>query len=338
MNYFSFNLSDFVFVWWGLLFEALPFVALGALISGIVEQCLSRATVARLFPRRRSVGILASAGLGLLLPMCECGVVPIVRRLLRKGVPVSCGIAYLLASPIVNPLVILSTYVAFRGREGWLMVGLRVGLGYLIAVTVAVLVWKLLGEKGLLRDEVAAENGESDRAQSAASAERDHGHMHEHVHEHVHEYENEPRAGGFSLVARILGVAASDFIVIGGTLAVGAAVAALINSGFSRASLAVWAENPWLAVPGMMALAIALNLCSEADAFVAASFYAFPLAAKVAFLVLGPMVDIKLALVYCTVFRPRAVVAILGLATLLVLVSCLTMPWWLPWLDVAAWW
>jgi uncharacterized membrane protein YraQ (UPF0718 family) len=114
---------------------------------------------------------------------------------------------------------------------------------------------------------------------------------------------------------------------------VGAAIAAAINSGFSRQTVAPLADHPLLAVPGMMGLAVVLNLCSEADAFVAASFNAFPLAAKLAFLVLGPMVDVKLILMYSAVFRPRAALTIMGLVVLLVLVSCLAAPLWLPLTD-----
>ncbi|MBM3888677.1 MAG: hypothetical protein FJ388_06075, partial [Verrucomicrobia bacterium] len=101
-------------------------------------------------------------------------------------------------------------------------------------------------------------------------------------------------------------------------------------SGFSRAAMEPFASNPWTAVTGMMGLAVALNLCSEADAFVAASFYAFPLAAKLAFLVLGPMLDVKLLVMYSAVFRPRAIVAISGLVALLVLLIGVTGYVWLP--------
>lgn len=290
MSAFSFNLSDFVFVWWGLLYEAIPFVAVGALLAGFVERCLSRETIARFFPTNRWLGLAASACLGLLFPMCECGVVPVVRRLLAKGVPVSCGIAYLLASPIVNPLVILSTLLAFRGRDAWAVAGLRTGAGYLIAVLVGLAVWKWFDE---------------DRIVLPARAD-------EHHHEHHHHH------GRGGVIRDVLAIAAGDFLQIGATLVLGAAIAAAINSGFSRDTMAPLAENPWTAVSGMMVLAVALNLCSEADAFVAASFYAFPAAAKLAFLVLGPMFDLKLLVMYTALFRPRAIAAICGLVILLV--------------------
>ena len=299
MRAYSFNLSDFVFVWWGLLYEALPFLALGALLSGIVERCVSRETVARFFPRNRWLGIGASALLGLVFPMCECGVVPVVRRLLLKGVPVSCGIAYMLASPIINPLVIASTVLAFRNAGGWAVAGLRVAGGFVIAALVAIAVWKLLGEENVLR----AGNGNE-------------GHEHRERRGHA--------------VRDVLDIAAGDFMLIGATLVVGGGIAALINSGFSRAAMEPFANNPLTAVSGMMGLAVALNLCSEADAFVAASFYAFPLAAKLAFLVLGPMLDVKLMLMYSTVFRPRAIVMISGTVAALVFVFGVTGYVWIP--------
>ena len=125
-------------------------------------------------------------------------------------------------------------------------------------------------------------------------------------------------------------------MVIGATLVVGAALAALINSGFSRAAMEPFAQNPWAAVTGMSALAVGLNLCSEADAFIARSFLAFPLAAKLAFLVLGPMVDLKLIAMYTTVFRPKAIIVITGLTTLLIFVLCVTGYVWIPFITALA--
>jgi uncharacterized protein len=308
MSGFTFNLSDFVLTWWGLLHEAIPFVAVGALLSGFLEVCVSRETVTRLFPKHRVVGILASACVGLLFPMCECGIVPVVRRLVRKGVPVSCAVTYMLASPVINPLVIASTVVAFGRQGAWTVVGLRLGLAYLVATAVGVFVWRVLGEQRVLLAGFSDDN-----------------------HQH-----NAPGRRAWRVVGDLLSTAASDFLQIGVTLVIGAGIAALINSGFSRTSMEPFAGNPFAAVTGMAIMAIALNLCSEADAFVAASFYAFPLASKMAFLVLGPMVDIKLLLMYTTMFRPRAIVAISGVTIILIWLLCVTGYAWMPALGIDA--
>ena len=106
---FSFNLSDFTLVWLSLLYEALPFVALGSLLSGFVEVFVSREAVARFLPRNPVAATVVAAFAGVAVPMCECGIVPVVRRLIRKGVPAGAGVAYMLAAPIVHPLVIVRT-------------------------------------------------------------------------------------------------------------------------------------------------------------------------------------------------------------------------------------
>lgn len=300
MTDFSFNLSDFVWVGWGLLYEAFPFVVVGAILSGLLECCVSSETVARLFPKNRVLGIALSACIGLLFPMCECGIVPIVRRLVLKGVPVSCAVTYLLASPIINPLVILSTWVAFRGKGALVITGLRVGLAYVVAVVVGSAVWKLLGEKNALRAELKKSS------------------------------HNRQRPSWGLMPVEVFVHASQDFLVIGATLVVGAAAAALINSSISPAAMEPFASNPFAAVAGMSVLAVVLNLCSEADAFVAASFVAFPMFAKLAFLVLGPMVDLKLIAMYTTVFRPKAIFVITGWVTLLIFVFCVTGFVWMP--------
>jgi uncharacterized protein len=305
MSSYSFNLSDFTFVWWGLLYEAMPFVVVGTLLSGFVERCVSRETVARLFPKNRVLGIAASACLGLIFPMCECGIVPVVRRLIRKGVPVSCGVTYMLASPIINPLVIISTLVAFRGRGALMVTGLRVGMGYAVAVAVGLIIWKVLGERSIVLDRHLA-------AGEDAADEMKH-------------------RGG--VVGDTLLLAAGDFLEIGATLVVGTALAALVNSGFHRAAMEPFAANRFSAVGSMSGLAFGLNLCSEADAFVAASFYAFPLSAKMAFLVLGPMLDVKLIVMFTTLFKWRGIIAISVLTTTLVFILCVTGYEWIPMLS-----
>jgi len=303
MSRFSFDLSDFVLVWWGLLYEAMPFVALGALLSGFVERCLSRETVLRVLPRSRLLGLAASGLLGLVFPMCECGIVPVVRRLVRKGVPVSCAVTYMLAAPIVNPLVLASTFVAFGAQGGWRVAALRGAMGWVVAVTIGLVVWRVLGERSILLG-------------GSAPPDADDAHAHS------------PGLGG--ALRDILTHAARDFLEIGATLVVGAGIAALVNSGFHRSAMEPFARSPVTAVGSMSLLAIALNLCSEADAFVAVSFYAFPLPAKMAFLVLGPMLDVKLLAMYTTVFRPRAIVAISGLVFAVIFLLCVSAYRWMP--------
>ena len=100
-----------------ILLEAMPFIVLGAVVAGLLEELLPQKLITRILPRSRFLSIAIGGLLGLLFPMCECGIIPVMRRLLRKGLPVSCCTAYLLAGPIINVVVMLSTYLAFDGQE-----------------------------------------------------------------------------------------------------------------------------------------------------------------------------------------------------------------------------
>jgi uncharacterized membrane protein YraQ (UPF0718 family) len=116
MRWFAFSWQNFWFSFLALVFEGVPFILLGSLISGIIGSFVPARVITGLLPKRRFPAILVSGLLGVIFPVCDCGTVPIVRRILKKGVPLSCGITYMLASPIVNPLVIFSTIIAFQGQ------------------------------------------------------------------------------------------------------------------------------------------------------------------------------------------------------------------------------
>ena len=135
------TILDFLISFSAVLWEAMPFIVLGALVAGILEEFLPQEFITKLLPKSVVPAVMIGAVLGLLFPMCECGIVVVMRRLLRKGLPLSCCIAYMLAGPIINLVVIFSTWVAFRDHKiGPEMVGMRVGLGFVIACTTALVV------------------------------------------------------------------------------------------------------------------------------------------------------------------------------------------------------
>ena len=116
MSWFTFTWQNFLFSFLGLAFEGLPFVLIGSFISGGIAVFVPSRLITRLLPKNRVLATLVNGLLGLIFPVCECGIVPIIRRLISKGLPVSYGITFMLASPIVNPIVAFSTFVAFRGQ------------------------------------------------------------------------------------------------------------------------------------------------------------------------------------------------------------------------------
>jgi uncharacterized membrane protein YraQ (UPF0718 family) len=140
------DIQDFVITFTSIVWEAMPFIVLGAVIAGVLEELLPQQVIGRLVPRYALGAVVVGGLLGLVFPMCECGIVVVMRRLLRKGLPLSCCIAYMLAGPIVNVVVMLSTFVAFGGlkaelqQQAWTMVGLRAGMGFLIACVTGLVV------------------------------------------------------------------------------------------------------------------------------------------------------------------------------------------------------
>ncbi len=310
------NFQQALLVFTSIVYEALPFILLGALVAGLLEELLPPRLLLRVLPKSRFVGILVGALLGLIFPMCECGIVPVMRRLLRKGLPLSTSTAYLLAGPVINPVVLMSTYVAFSGMEetldsggklayqmgGPTMMVFRAVLAYGVAVGASLVVdflWRRYGSEKLL----------------TASAMPDRN------------LEKTLQGRDLSFKARLDRITATvlhDFVDITTFLVLGSGLAATVRFFLTHETIASWTDSHIvLAISLMMGLAILLCLCSEADAFVAASFVKMAPTAKLAFLVLGPMCDFKLMALYTRVFKPKLIVCIFGTVILLVFLGSL---------------
>ena len=301
MSWFQFSFPDFCYAFISILLEGVPFVLLGTLLSGLIDQFLPAKFLYRILPKNRGASILVSGLVGLVLPMCECGIVPVIRRLIRKGLSIPSAVTYMLSAPIVNPIVAVSTFMAFKGQSALEMTSLRLGLGYLIAVGVGFVVLRLKPET-ILRESALPDAEETDR----------HSH-HEHEHEHEHEH-----APGLATRLRLaLAAAVTDFLDVIVFFVLGAMIAATFNTAVDQTVILPLALDTTLATFALMGLAGILTLCSTSDAFVAATLTAFPPVAKLAFLVFGPMMDVKLAFIYSALFRKRFVI---GLAVALFLV------------------
>jgi hypothetical protein len=316
-------LEDFAFAFLSILFEGAPFILLGTLISGFIDIYLPAGTMDRLLPKRRFPAILVAGLLGGILPVCECAVVPVIRRLVKKGLPVSCALTYMLAAPIVNPITALSTWKAFKGPEipfgpdltfsaSLVMTVSRLGLGFLVAVAVGLIVSRIPMVK-LLRQRLV---------ESLSKPEQRHaqGHGHEHGsgccgHEHRHEHHHHHHEDDNRLVAAFRS-AMRDFVDVGVYFTIGVAITALFNTGIAPGAewLDSLAKNEIAAPAALMGLAFVLSLCSTSDAFIAATLDKFTYGAKLAFLVFGPMLDVKLLFLYQTVLRRRFIIQLaLGL-------------------------
>ncbi len=289
-----------------IVLEALPFMLLGALVGGLIEAFVSRERMTALLPRHPLATLCTAAALGLIFPVCECAVVPVVRRLLGKGLPFSAAIAYLLAGPVVNPIVAASTALAY-GFD-WRVTAARLGMAYLIAIAVAWIMGRLFPDRTALRpglDNIPLAPCSCGCADGPLL--RPFSEITDAVRRPtlLHRLEQAARHG------------AADFLGTAHYLIIGAFIAALAQTFVNRSLLLDFTSAPFVAVPLMSGLAVALNLCSEADAFIAASFRGLvPISAQLAFMLTGPMFDLKLLLMYQTIFRKQPI-AVLGALVLI---------------------
>jgi len=305
MNWFSFNFHDISFSFLSILFEGIPFLLLGSILSGIVDSFVPAKTITRFLPKNENIAIPVCGLLGLIFPMCECGSVMVVRRLIKKGLPVSYAATYMLAAPIVNPVVALSTFAAFNRQSPWVMTSLRLTLGFLISVAVGYLI-RLVPPAALLQksvfDSIPGRRRTAFRMSTGALP-GDGGDLQGTM--------DEPDGSFRRKVLGAVRSAASDFLDVAFLLVIGAATASVFNTAVKQAVILPLATNPALSTCMMMVLAFMLALCSTSDAFIAASFVAFPFVSKLAFLVFGAMFDIKLYFLYGLVFKRRYVIALL---------------------------
>lgn len=293
-GWLSGRFPTFVTIFLGIFIEAVPFLTAGAIVSGFIEVFISKQALDRIIPRNPIAGSLMGSLLGFVLPVCECGVVPVTRRLYQKGLPLSVGISFLLAAPVINPIVFASTYAAF----GWgpMLIG-RFAFTILIAFLIGLIFYFAQPEEVLL-----PETPESVLLPDSAYAD----------------------AQGGGRVWQALAIAGDDFTDMGRYLIIGSMLAAGMQTIVPQSTLLAIGSDAFLSVVAMMTLAFVLSLCSTVDAFVALSFITtFSPAAILGFLVFGPMVDIKSALMFLSVFRRRAVFYLILLPMAMTLVIAL---------------
>jgi uncharacterized membrane protein YraQ (UPF0718 family) len=270
--------------------QAMPFLVLGVGVSAAVAALVPAGFLPRLLPDRAELSVPVAAVAGAALPGCECGSVPIARRLVRHGVAPAAALTFLLSAPAINPVVLVATAVAFPGKPE--VVAARL-LASMLAAIVVGLLWTRLGRDDLL-----------------ARARRGHSH-------------DGPRLTVLTATAQ------HDLLQAGGFLIVGAATAATLQTAVPRDILDAVAGSGPLAVLALAALAVVMAICSEADAFVAASLTQFSLSSRLAFMVVGPMVDVKLIALQAGTFGSRFALRFAPLTLAAAVASSVLVGWWL---------
>jgi len=323
--------NTFVTVLLSIFLEAVPFLLAGSLMSGLIHVFVDQELLFRIVPRHPLLGSFLGAVAGLVFPVCECGVIPVTRRLYQKGLPLSPGIAFILAAPIINPIVIASTYTAL----GWgPMLWYRLSLSFLIASIIGYL-FSYAAAEDILIDEVGSSKEVSEDLFAPAST-IDPVRVHfpetgDNSHGGVCCVNKHASHAGISFKERLydaLAIAGDDFLDMLRYLLAGAIVAAGMQTLIPQSVLMTFNTNAALSVLTMMLLAFLLSVCSTADAFLALAFTkSFTLPSVLAFLVFGPMIDMKSLLMLLRIFRPRSVFYLVLLAGMMVLTvtTCLNL-------------
>lgn len=286
-----------------IVIEALPFVLLGCLISGALQVFLTPERVKRWLPDNCFLSILTGSVLGFFFPSCECGIVPIVHQFVKKGVPVHTAFAFMLTAPIINPIVIFSTFIAFG--NSWEMAGWRMVGSFVVALIIGI--WLAYFQK---------ESVLKTKIQQTI----DHNHHHNHHHDHTHgtNKHEEVKIGRIKQLSQqtghVLTHSIDEFFDTGRYLIVGGLIAASMQTYLPTRVMLTLGSTKLLAIIIMLLLAFTMSLCSEADAFIGSSLLSlFGTAPVVAFLVFGPMVDIKNLLMMKRYFNGRFILMLIGL-------------------------
>ncbi|PPB08266.1 permease [Brevibacillus laterosporus] len=293
---YSPQLLDVKTLFFSILLEAIPFVLIGVFFSALLQTFVSDETVRKWTPRHPLIAIPFATMLGFIFPICECAIVPIVRRLIHKGMPVYVGMIFLLAGPIVNPVVMAATYTAFPTEPQ--MVLYRTLFAFIVAAVVGIILFFTQKTTPLKL-----------------------GSEYEITHEQQHLHKQTKKLSSTCTHA------VDEFFDMGKFLIFGALISAIIQVYVARDDLIFFADTPLYANLTMMGLGFIFSLCSEADAFIAASFSnTFSKGSLLAFMVFGPMIDLKNTLLLLSVFRIGFVAKFICLVTLSVLLLTLFYP------------
>lgn len=265
--------------------QALPFLVLGVLLSGAIAAFVPSRVLRKVMPRKEGVAVGVAGLAGAALPACECAAVPVARRLIGQGVAPAAALTFLLAAPAINPVVLVATAVAFPAEPRMVLARF---VGSLATAMVMGWLWARWGKLEWMTERALRR---------------------------LPDAEGRGRWTVFAETAR------ADLVDAGGFLVLGALIAAAMNVLIPPGWFAVLGEEIVLGILVMAVLAVLLALCSEADAFVAASLSGLPLLPKLVFLVVGPAIDVKLAAMQAGTFG-RSFAMRFAPATFVVAITC----------------
>lgn len=290
------QLPDSVLQWFAIfisiIIETLPFVLLGTILSGIIEVFITPDIVNKFLPKNKFLRVLFGTFVGFVFPSCECGIIPIINRFLEKKVPSYTAVPFLATAPIINPIVLFATYSAFGNSIRFLI--LRFVGATIVAIALGVMLAFLVDDNILKEDAKPT---------------------------HFHDYSDKK---WYQKIFLALAHAIDEFFDTGRYLVFGTLIASAMQIYLPTRVLTTIGHSPITAILVMMLLAFILSLCSEADAFIGASLLStFGIAPVMAFLLIGPMIDIKNLMMMVNSFKTRFIVQFISVSSLIIIIYCL---------------
>ncbi|EPT54645.1 permease [Streptococcus agalactiae] len=290
------QLPDSVLQWFAIfisiIIESLPFVLLGTILSGIIEVFITPDIVNKFLPKNKFLRVLFGTFVGFVFPSCECGIIPIINRFLEKKVPSYTAVPFLATAPIINPIVLFATYSAFGNSIRFLI--LRFVGATIVAIALGVMLAFLVDDNILKEDAKPT---------------------------HFHDYSDKK---WYQKIFLALAHAIDEFFDTGRYLVFGTLIASAMQIYLPTRVLTTIGHSPITAILVMMLLAFILSLCSEADAFIGASLLStFGIAPVMAFLLIGPMIDIKNLMMMVNSFKTRFIVQFISVSSLIIIIYCL---------------
>ena len=284
-------------IFMSIFFESLPFLLLGSLISSIIETYVSNETIAKIIPKNKVLGSIVGVCLGFFIPACDCAVIPISKRLLKKKVPINVAISFMLASPIINPVVLLSTYQAFYKTNSEIL-WYRLIFGIIISLLIGIIMGIIFGKKEVTTND----HDECDHCEEKK----------------VRCLKND--------ILSIFKHTAFDMFEVVKYLMFGALLASLVQVLLPRNILITFNNNKILSILTLMIFAYLISLCSTSDSFIGKSLLtSFSKESIIAYLLLGPMIDIKNTMVLLGNYKKSFVFTLILLIFIIIFISSVGM-------------
>lgn len=311
---------SFTRIFLSIIMEGFPFIMIGAFVSSLIHLYVSEKTIKKLIPKNNLKGILMAGLVGLIFPVCECAIVPIARRLIKKGVPLHIAITFMITVPVVNPIVMVSTYYAFSSLSTAVLRSvLAYGGACLIGIILLIMnekrPFKQIKPKKFNKSGVKIKIQHNEECGcSFCGGEHDHEHHHEHHH-----------GGRSSRIKAVINHTSEELLTIGKYFIIGAAISSAFQVVVSKTLLSSFGGGGVVSILLMIFIAFMLSLCSEADAFIANAFSeSFTSGSVMAFMILGPMIDLKNTMMLAGYFNRRFIAKLVFvIAAVVFMIGCI---------------